>query len=51
VPHMYPITEIEAMTGVRFPTVVRDADQYDTLRGAEVSMRSGASRRTRKKNS
>ena len=45
VPHMYPLSEIEAMTGVRFPPVVRDADQYDTVRGAEVAMRSGAKRR------
>ncbi len=44
-PHMYPLSEIEAMTGVRFPANVRAADQYDTLRGAEVSMRSGAKRR------
>lgn len=44
-PHMYPLCEIEAMTGVRFPTSVCDADQYDTVRGAEVSMSSGAKRR------
>lgn len=45
VPHMYPLSEIEAVTGVRFPPVARDADQYDTVRGAEVAMRSGAKRR------
>jgi endonuclease G len=45
VPHMYPLAEIEAMTGVRFPGNVRDADEYDTVRGAEVSMHAGAPRR------
>ena len=45
VPHMYPITDIEAMTGVRFPAEVREADQYHTERGVEVAIHSGAHRR------
>jgi endonuclease G len=50
VSHMYPLADIEEMTGVKFPAVVRNADQYDTVRGAEVSMRAGARRKRRRKN-
>jgi endonuclease G len=46
-PEMYPITDIETMTGLRFDPDVRNADQYDTVRGGEVSMRGGARRRRR----
>lgn len=49
VPHMRPLREIEAMTGLVFPGAVRDADQHDTVRGAEVAIRAGARRsRTRR---
>ena len=44
---MYPRAEIEAMTGVKFAANVRDADQYDTVCGAEVSMRADAQRNRR----
>lgn len=46
-PVMYPITEIEAMTGVTFADAVHAADQYETSRGDEMSMRSGTTRRRR----
>jgi hypothetical protein len=36
------------MTGIQFPEVVLEADQYDTVRGAEVSMSAGAQRKRRK---
>lgn len=49
VPHMYPLSDIEAMTGVKFPSVVRDADQYDTVRGAEVSISAAAPRKRHKR--
>lgn len=45
VPFTYQLPEIEAMTGIRFPSVVRDADQYETVRGTEIAMHSGARRR------
>jgi endonuclease G, mitochondrial len=45
VPAMYPIEDIEEMAGVSFDVAVRDADQYETVRGAEVGLRSGASRK------
>ena len=48
VPHMYTLSDIEAMTGVKFPSVVRDADQYETVRGAEVSISAAAPRKRRK---
>lgn len=35
---LYPLSDIEAMAGVTFPKAVRDADQYDTVRGAEMVM-------------
>jgi endonuclease G len=47
-PNMYPLPNIEAMTGVTFDNAVRAADQYETVRGAEVGMRAGARRRRRR---
>lgn len=47
-PKMAPLAEIAELTGVRFPEVVVDADQFDTVRGAEVAMRAGIRRKTRK---
>jgi endonuclease G len=44
---MTPLAEIEAMTGVVFDPAVRAADQFETVRGAEVAMRAGARRRSR----
>jgi endonuclease G len=44
---MYPIADIEAMTGVSFAPIIRDADQYETIRGAEVGLRSGVRRKRR----
>lgn len=42
---MYPLSEISDLTGVRFDAKVLDADQYNTLRGAEIALRSGAVRK------
>jgi endonuclease G, mitochondrial len=39
VPSMAPIADIESMTGVSFGDDVRNADQFDTVRGGEVSLR------------
>lgn len=50
-PSMFPITGISEMTGVGFPSVVLDNDQYDTTRGTDVALRSGAKRKRRKKKS
>jgi endonuclease G len=47
VPHMYPLAEIQEMSGVKFPSLVLDADQYDTVRGAEVAISAGAPRKRR----
>jgi hypothetical protein len=33
------------MTGVKFPRIVAEADQYDTVLGAEVAMSAGAARK------
>lgn len=46
-PAMYPIADLEAMTGVSFAPIIRDADQYETIRGAEVGLRSGVRRKRR----
>jgi hypothetical protein len=32
---------------VKFPSLVLDADQYDTVRGAEVAISAGAPRKRR----
>jgi endonuclease G len=45
---MCPIADIEAMAGIVFPDAVRDSDQYDTVRGAGVAMRTGARTRRRR---
>lgn len=47
-PHMYPLGDIAEMTGVTFPDVVLQADQYDTVRGAEVAASAGTRRKRRK---
>jgi endonuclease G, mitochondrial len=44
-PQMYPLAEIEKMTGVKFPGIVAEADQYVTVLGAEVAMSAGAPRK------
>jgi endonuclease G, mitochondrial len=44
---MTRIDEIGQMAGVGFAPAVLAADQYDTVRGAEVALRSGATRRAR----
>jgi endonuclease G len=46
---MYPLSEISKNTGVVFDPDVMAADQYDTVRGSDVSRSSGA-RRKRKRN-
>ena len=48
VPAMYPLADIEAMTGIVFDASVRAADQYDTVRGGEVAMRASTRRKRRK---
>jgi endonuclease G len=48
-PAMYPIADIAAMTGVAFDASILDADQFASLRGAEIAMRAGAKQRTRKR--
>lgn len=48
-PAMYPLADIEAMAGVVFADAIRDADQYETTRGAEVGRRGGARRRRRRR--
>lgn len=47
VPALYRLQDIETMTGVRFADEVRNADQYDTVRGAEIVLRGGNLRRRR----
>jgi endonuclease G len=47
-PFMYPIADIAEMTGVVFPSILVDNDQYSTTRGANVALRSGAKRKRRK---
>lgn len=42
---MYPLSEISDLTGVRFDQKILDADQYNTLRGAEIALRAGAVRK------
>jgi len=48
VAHMRPLSEIEAITGVVFPAEIRNVDQYDTVRGADVAMRAGTRRKRRR---
>jgi endonuclease G, mitochondrial len=40
-----PIADIADMAGVAFPTDVLEADQYESVRGAEVARRAGARRK------
>jgi endonuclease G, mitochondrial len=49
IPFMYPIKEITEMTEVEFDPVIVENDQFATTRGEEISMRSGARRRPRKR--
>jgi endonuclease G len=46
-PSMSPIADIESMTGVRFGDEIRNADQFDTVRGGEVSLRGRVRRKKR----
>jgi endonuclease G, mitochondrial len=48
-PSMYPLVDIAEMTGVIFPSILVDNDQYSTSRGADVALRSGAKRKRRKR--
>jgi endonuclease G len=48
VPSMVPIADIESMTGVKFGDDIRNADQFDTVRGGEVSLRGKVRRKKRK---
>jgi endonuclease G len=41
-----PIVDLELKAGVRFPDIVRRADQHDTTEGAELAMRAGIERRS-----
>jgi endonuclease G len=45
-PTMRPIAEIESLGGIKFDASIQGADQFDTVRGEEVSMRGGARRRS-----
>lgn len=47
-PNMRSLADIVELTGVHFPEVVTNADQFDTVRGTEVAMRAGIRRKTRK---
>lgn len=47
VPSMYPLSDIAEMTGLTFDPAVLTADQYVTVRGAELALRSGVPRRRR----
>ncbi|MGE3873860.1 MAG: DNA/RNA non-specific endonuclease [Parvibaculaceae bacterium] len=42
---MAPIGDIAGIAGVTFPTDLLSADQYETVRGAEVARRAGARRK------
>ena len=44
---MTPIGDIADMTGVKFPAIVLEADQFETTRGAEVASRAGSRRKRR----
>ena len=48
VPSMSPIADIESMAGVSFGDDIRSADQFDTVRGGEVSLRGRVRRKKRK---
>nr|WP_298101447.1 DNA/RNA non-specific endonuclease [uncultured Shinella sp.] len=42
---MYRLSEISRLTGVNFHQSILDADQYDTVRGAEIALRAGSKRK------
>jgi endonuclease G len=42
---MYRLSEISGLSGVRFDRAILDADQYDTVRGAEIALRAGSKRK------
>ena len=42
VPTLTRLVEIEVMTGVAFAAALRDADQFDSVRGAELVWRGAA---------
>lgn len=42
IPTMVRLSEIEELTGVVFDDALKEADQFDTLRGNEIAQRSGA---------
>ena len=48
VPSMVSIADIESMAGVSFGDDIRGADQFDTVRGGEVSLRGRVRRKKRK---
>ncbi len=45
VPTMYPIDGIERISGVVFAGAVKAADQYETVRGTELGLRTGTRRK------
>ena len=49
IPAMCTLADIEAATGVVFDRKLHEADQFDTARGAEIAVRSGARRKRRSK--
>jgi endonuclease G len=49
VPAMYPISDIGLMSGVVFESSIRSADQYETMRGANVRLRTGVRRKRESK--
>lgn len=49
VPYMEPLAEIAEMAGVTFDPILLGADQFDTVRGAVVSVGAGARRRRRRR--
>jgi endonuclease G len=46
-PAMYPLSDIAVMTGLVFDPSLLDADQYATVRGGELALRSGTRLRRR----
>ncbi|MFB1488239.1 MULTISPECIES: hypothetical protein [unclassified Thiocapsa] len=45
VPAMYPISDIAKMTGLVFDPATQNADQYDTVLGGELALRTGLRQR------
>lgn len=48
-PFLYPLSEIEEMSGVTFANAVRAADQFSTIRGGELQQIGGPKPRNSKK--